>query len=294
MKFLWRVTTGLILVIAGSFSVLSSARPAAATPRQCIISLSPSATETLFTLGAGKSVVAVDTTANFPRRGLPKRKIDAFNPSVEAILSLCSTTHALVVLSYDANQIKEKLTSAGVKVLEQQAPTTLSGAYRQILQLGMVTHHSMRSRELVNSMKKVISRAIRSVPVKASSLRAYYELDPTYYSLTSGSFVGSILRAMHVQNIADAKGITTAGGYPQLSPEYVASANPNIIFMADSLCCAVSAKTLSLRPALGNVSAVTHHQLFTIDDDVASRWGPRLSILVTELAHDIRMALAHS
>src|SRR5277367_6384224 len=110
---------------------------------QCVVSLSPTATETLFAIGAGHQVQAVDKDSDFPTKGLPTKRVDALNPSVEAVIGICKSTSThpstkpdLVIISYDANQIKEKLTAVGVKVVEQYPPSNVAGALAQIRQLG--------------------------------------------------------------------------------------------------------------------------------------------------------------
>ena len=292
MKSLCRVT--ITTVIGASLFALPVARAGiseATTPPNCIISLSPSATETLFALGVGREVKAVDATANFPRRGLPAKRIDAFNPSLESILTVCPAKPTLVVISYDANQIQEQLRAQGVAVLDQPAPSSLTAAYQQIISLGNHVQRVHRAHSVVAKMKRAITAAISSGPRNATSQRVYYELDPTFYSVTSSSFVGSILKLMHVTNIADAKGVENSGGYPQLSAEYIASVNPTIIFLADTICCKASFASVAQRVAFHSVYAVHKHQVFGLDDDVASRWGPRLINLVRTLASDINRSL---
>ena len=292
MNSLWRVTITTVVGVAMFGLPLANGGIAqAATSPDCIISLSASATETLFALGVGRTLKAVDSTANFPRRGLPSKRIDAFNPSLEAILTACPAKPTLVVISYDANQIKEKLRAQGVMVLFQPAPANLTRAYQQITSLGKFVHRVRQARSLVQKMQRAITKAIGSVPSRAKSERVYYELDPTFYSVTSASFVGSILALMHVKNIADDKGVENAGGYPQLSAEYIASANPTIVFLADTICCKASFTTVSKRVAFHSVYAVRTHQVFGLNDDIASRWGPRLINLVRVLASDVNRSL---
>ena len=95
--------------------LLSSTGAGATSPPQCVVSLSPTATETLFAIGAGPQVQAVDKDSNYPATGLPTKRIDSLNPSVEAIVGICKTSAShpsskpdLVIISYDANSIKEK------------------------------------------------------------------------------------------------------------------------------------------------------------------------------------------
>jgi iron complex transport system substrate-binding protein len=291
------------LVLALSLSVvalplLSSAAQAASAP-QCVVSMSPTATETLYAIGAGHQVQAVDKDSDFPTKGLPAKRIDALNPSVEAVVGICKTTatHSsakpdLVIISYDANQIKEKLTAVGVKVVEQDPPTNLAGALAQIRQLGTLTGHAAKASALATSIKTTIAKDIASIPShKGKTLNAYYELDPTFYSLTSSTFVGALLKSLGVINIADAESTTADAGYPKLSAEYIVSANPKIIFLADTLCCKASQSTLAKRPGFSKIAAVADHEVIALSDDVASRWGPRLSLLMNELTTSVRHAL---
>jgi iron complex transport system substrate-binding protein len=278
--------------------LFSSAAHAASAP-QCVVSLSPTATETLFAIGAGHQVQAVDKDSDFPTRGLPAKRIDSLNPSVEAVIGICATssTHPstkpdLVIISYDANQIKEKLTSAGVKVVEQDAPSNLAGALAQIRQLGALTGHATKADALATSIKTTIANDIASIPThKGKKLTAYYELDPTFYSLTSSTFVGSLMKSLGIVNIADAENTTADAGYPQLSSEYIVSADPKIIFLADTLCCKASQSTLAKRTGFSKIAAVADHEVIGLNDDVASRWGPRLSLLMNELTSGVKSAL---
>jgi len=123
----------LRLILAFAVGVLALplvgvALAGAAPPPGCVVSLSPTATETLFAIGAGHQVQAVDSDSDYPTKGLPKKRINALDPSVEGVLGICKQTASypttkpdLVVISYDANDIQQKLTSLGVKVVDQDA-----------------------------------------------------------------------------------------------------------------------------------------------------------------------------
>jgi cobalamin transport system substrate-binding protein len=269
-------------------------------PPGCVVSLSPTATETLYAIGAGRQVQAVDTDSNYPVHGLPTKRINALNPSVEALISVCTPTKAhpstkpdLVVISYNANDVAQKLTGFGVKVVTQGAPTTLAGAYDQMVALGELTGHARAARRIVAGIKRQVAADLASVPAHpAKKLTVYYELDPTYYSLTSATFVGSLLQSLGASNVADAKNTSADAGYPQLSAEYVIRADPKLIFLADTVCCHQSRATLAKRAGFAGVSAVAHHHVVALNDDVASRWGPRLGTLMGELTAGVKAALA--
>lgn len=293
-----RVVAALALgALALPWATSLSAQAATAVPR-CVVSLSPTATETLFAIGAGPQVQAVDADSNYPTHGLPAKRINALNPSVESVVGICSakggasTTPNLVIISYDANSIKEKLTALGVKVVEQDAPTSLAGALAQIRQLGVLTGHAATADKLAASLQRTISADVRSVPAHPGKrLSVYYELDPTYYSLTSSTFVGSLMKSLGVTNIADGKSTVADAGYPQLSAEYIVAANPKLIFLADTICCKASLASVAKRPGFSQVTAVRDHHVVGLDDDIASRWGPRLGTLMNQLTAAVKAAL---
>ncbi len=288
------------LALVAPAATMSSASSAATARPSCVVSLSPTATETLFAIGAGPQVQAVDTDSNYPTHGLPTKRINALQPSVEALIGVChptkshpSTKPDLVVISYNANGIAQKLAGFGIKVVTQAAPSTLAGAYDQMIALGRLTGHLGAAHQLVARVRAQVAAAVASVPTHAGkALTVYYELDPTYYSLTSSTFVGAMLKSLGVVNIADAKSTAADAGYPQLSAEYVVHADPKLIFLADTRCCHQSAQSVARRPGFATVAAVRFHHVVGLDDDVASRWGPRIGILMGELAAGVRSALA--
>jgi iron complex transport system substrate-binding protein len=233
---------------------------------------------------------------------LPKKLINALNPSVESVIGICakSTSHTstepdLVIISYDANSIKEKLRAVGIKVIEQDAATSVGNALSQMKQLGALTGHLKKARVLATSIATTINKDIASIPAHPGKvINVYYELDPTFYSLTSSTFVGSLMKSLGLVNIADAQSAVADAGYPQLSSEYIVGANPQLIFLADTKCCAVTPAVVAGRPGFANVSAVVNSHVINLDDDVASRWGPRLGILMNQLTGAVKATLADS
>ena len=299
MKYSLRFVLALTLsALAIPLTALSAS--GATTKPSCVVSLSPTATETLFAIGAGSQVQAVDKDSNFPKKGLPSTRIDALNPSVESIIGVCKSTPThpskkpdVVIISYNANSIQQKLSAVGIKVINDSAPATLGGAYAQINQLGRLSGHAASARHLVANLKKTIAKDIASVPAHPNqNVSTYYELDPTFYSLTSSTFVGSLLKSLGATNIADAQATSADGGYPQLTSEYIVSASPTLIFLADTICCAASAASVAQRPGFSTISAVAHGHVIGLSDDVASRWGPRLGLLMNQLTSAVKAVLA--
>jgi len=253
-----------ITVHAGNGDVVIKARPTR------IISLSPTGTEDLFAVGAGSQVIAVDNDSDYPKQA-PRTDLSGLTPNVEAIAAY---NPDLVVVSNDGGLVAQ-LQKVGLTVLLEPAAANLAQAYDEIRQLGEATGHTEQAAALVGSMERQLTALIRSVPKKSRHLTVYHELDQTYYSVTSATFIGRIYQLFGFRNIADGAD-PTGSGYPQLSAEYIIARSPDIVVLADTVCCGQNAKTVAARPGWQNVSAVRHNRVIAVDDDVASRWGPRV------------------
>jgi len=253
-----------------------------------IVSLSPTATEMLYAIGAGDQVVAVDSYSTFPAETASKvTKMSAFEPNAEAILGY---TPDVVLISNDTNKISEQLIAGNPKlqVWTGAAAATLDDVYKQITELGALTGHDKDAETLIESMKTRIAKATENISAPMSPKSYFYELDNTLYSLTSNTFVGALLKPFGFTNIAD--GVEAGNDYPQLNAEVIAKANPSIIFLADTKCCATSAAEVAKRPGWAGIDAVKNNQVVELDDDVASRWGPRVVDLVEQFAAAIAVA----
>ncbi|MEP9393045.1 ABC transporter substrate-binding protein [Gordonia sp. VNK1] len=249
-------------------------RSGAAHP-DAIVSLSPTATEMLFAVGAGDQVKAVDDQSNYPSDA-PKTRLSGYTPNLEAILGYDPD---LVVLSDDSDGIIAKLKRAGVEVLQLPAAKTLDDTYTQIEQVGAATGHVGDAAELVSSMRTEIDKTVQSVPTRETPLTYYYELDNTFYSVTDNTYIGQIMTMLGLKSIA-----TGGNGYPQLSAEYILDADPQVIFLADAQCCGVTPQAVAARAGWGQIAAVKDDQMHVLDGDIASRWGPRIVDLVNQVA----------
>ena len=268
-------------VLIAAVAALLVVQPApAATPHR-IVSLSPTATESLFAIGAGKQVVAVDELSDYPKRA-PKTKLSGYTPNVEAIAGYRPD---LVVLFGDVSDVAAGLRKLGIRVVIQTPAKNLAASYVQIQQLGAVTGHRKAASQLVKRMQQSITRVVKSTPKRRLSV--YHELTPDFYSSTSNTFIGRIYKLFGLRNIADAADSSNSG-FPQLSAEYIVSSNPSLIVLADSKCCGQSASTVSGRPGWSGIAAVRSHAIVAIDDSVASRWGPRIVQLVQSVGKALK------
>ena len=247
-----------------------------------IVSLSPTATEMLFAIGAGDQVEAVDDQSNYPAEA-PVTDLSGFEPNVEAIASY---EPDLVVYATEPGDLGASLEGVGIPALQQDAAATLDDVYEQIDQLGLATGNEAEATAVVEDMRGEIDAIVDSIEPPDPPLTFYHELDDTYYSVTSSTFIGQLYSLAGLRNIADeAKG--AGGGYPQLSAEYTIESDPDLIFLADTKCCGQSPRTVAKRPGWAHIAAVENGGVIPLDDDVASRWGPRVVEYLRQIAEAV-------
>ena len=238
-----------------------------------IISLSPSATEIFYAVGAGSQILAVDNLSNYPA-GAPISEISAFEPSVEAILAKKPDLVLLSIDSTKAPQIRNALVKLGIPVLMEKAPATLNDVYAENTLLAKVTDRQEGAVKLNAAMAKSIKDVLAKAK-KSSKIRIFHELDDTYYSVTSNTFIGKVYKDFGAVNISDAAAGADNSGYPQLSAEYLLKSDPQVIFLADAQY-GVTADSVSKRAGWSQISAVKNKKIVELPADVPSRWGPRL------------------
>jgi iron complex transport system substrate-binding protein len=250
-------------------------------PRR-IVSLSATATEDLFAVGAGKQVVAVDSYSTYPKNA-PHTNLSAYKPNLEAIAKYRPD---LVVISDDINHIAAQLGKLHVPVLLEPAAPSLKRVYAQLAQLGRATGHTAGTTQVIATMRKRIAAIVRSVPPPSRPLSVYHELDQTYYSADSHTFIGQMYTLLGLKNIADKASGTSH--YPQLSAEYIIAANPDLIVLADTVCCGQTRATVATRPGWNNIAAVKTGIVVPVNDSIASEWGPRIVLFLKAVASAVK------
>lgn len=250
-----------------------------------IVSIDPSGTEIIYAIGAGDRVIAVDAYSYFPE-GTPVTDLSGWQPNLEAILAF---EPDLVVMGSNSD-IEAGLEAAGVAVALSNAPMSFDDVYSQIEAIGAATGNIGEAAELVLEMQTEIGELTVNAP-DGSGLSYFHELDNTLYSVTSSTFIGAVYAMFGLENVADpADADGAAFGYPQLSDEYLVDADPDIIFLADTICCGQSAETVADRAGWDQLSAVQNGTVIELNDDIVSRWGPRLVDFIEAIALAIESA----
>ena len=262
----------VVATLAFSFLALNPTQAATAIPKR-IISLSPSATEILYAIGAGNQVIAVDDLSNYPSTA-PITKLSAFSPNVEALMNYKPD---LIILNADATkalEVKAALEKLKIKVFLERAPLNLKQAYLEITALGRATGKISGAQSVISDMKSKIAAAIKKGKT-SKKITFFHELDNTLYSATSDTFIGKVYQDFKLVNVADQAATADSAGYPQLQSEYVIKSNPKIIFLADAQY-GESLETLTKRAGWSGITAVKDRNVVSLPEDIPSRWGPRL------------------
>jgi iron complex transport system substrate-binding protein len=266
-----------------------------------IVSLDPTATEDLYAVGAGSQVVAVDQDSNFPP-GVPSADLlgpaqpasaqpasaqpaSAQAASAPDIAAIAKDDPSLVIAAADTGGLVQAMGKLGVPVLIEPPATTMADVYDEIEQIGLATGHGPQSDEVVTNMRQVINDAVAQAGTKYRGLTYYYEVsaDP-YISATSATLIGHIMDMFGLRNIADAA--RKPGLYPLLQKKYIVTARPQLIFLGDNEQAygTQTPAVVSARDGWAGIAAVKNNAVFGLNDDIASRWGPRLPQLVQSIA----------
>jgi iron complex transport system substrate-binding protein len=254
-----------------------------------IVSLSPSSTEILYAVHAGREVVAVDEYSDAPveARGKSDPKLSGWGTRVGEVMKY--NPDVVIVPGYGGvegdRSIVVALRRRGVDVVVDYAPRDLAGVYSRIELLGQKAHRQREASALVRSMKAEIAAIVRTAP-KATGLSYYHEVDASYHSVTSRTFAGAAYALFGLDNIADGSDFDGTG-YPQLTRGQIVSADPDLIFLADARW-GENDDTVRVRKGWQKIAAVRSGKVFELDDDLCSRWGPRLVDFVRKIAVIIR------
>jgi iron complex transport system substrate-binding protein len=253
-------------------------------PATRIISLSPTATEMVFAIGAGDLLLAVDDQSNYPTEALALQNgLSGFEPNVEAVAVL---EPDVVLHDGSVQGFAESLDSVGIRSWVGAAAVTFEDIYAQIAELGALTSRTSEASALIESMRADIDQIVADTVVPEVPLTYFHELDATLYTARSETFIGQVYGLFGMRNIAD----QTEGEslYPQLSAEFVIAADPDLIFLADA-DYGESPETVAARPGWADLRAVTSGAVIPVSADITSRWGPRTVDFVRLVADSLAL-----
>ncbi len=246
-----------------------------AQPAQRIISIAPSNTELLFAVGAGPQLVGREEMADYP--------VEA--KAIESIGSVFGklNTEAIVALKPDlilaaeinpAEQVKT-LEDLGLTVYYLANPIDFPGLAENIKIVGQLTGHTAEAEKLGQSVMARYQAVIDAVATASTKPTVFYEIDATDptkpYTTGPGTFLDKLIELAGGVNI----GRALKDQFAQISSEELVKVNPDLIVLGDALY-GVTPESVAQRAGWDKLSAVKNGAVYTFDDNLASRPGPRL------------------
>lgn len=244
-------------------------------PVSKIISLAPSNTEILFALGAGPNVIGRDEFSDYPAeaKSLPSVGGSMGKYSLEAIASL--QPDLVLAASLNTPEQVKSLEDLKLNVFVLANPTTIDGLYANLATVGTLTGHASEAGKLVDSLKQRVKVVSDAASKGTGALKVFYELDATDpskpWTAGPGSFIDTLIKMAGGVNVAAA----LKSDYAQLSQEELIAANPDVILLGDA-AYNVTADQVAKRAGWGGIKAVQDNKVFSFDDNLVSRPGPRL------------------
>jgi iron complex transport system substrate-binding protein len=244
-------------------------------PAQKIVSMAPSNTEILYAIGAGQQVVGRDEFSDYPTeaKNLPSVGGSFAGYSNEAIVNL--KPDLVLAAEINTKEQVQALEKLGLTVYYLSNPVDLDGMYKNLGIVAKLTGHEAEANQLVESLKK----RVEAVSVKTAQLstmpQVFYELDNTDpnapYTAGPGTFIDTLIGMAGGHNVGGA--LKTQ--YAQISVEELLVQNPQIILLGDG-AYGVTVDSVKKRAGWEKIDAVKDGQIYTFDDNLVSRPGPRL------------------
>ena len=240
-----------------------------------IISLAPSNTEILYSLGLGDRVVGVTDYCDFPAEALTRTKIGGFsNPNLEQIVSL--SPDLVLAARFNPVEVLDALHELGFPVFAL-APSTLEEALLTVTQVGQLTGSEPQSLELLTGLRARVARVeaeVRKISSDGRPKILWGQLKAPMYSAGPGSFIHDLVTRAGGQNIA----ADTGAAWPQLGLETLVTRNPDIIIVSGQDSVAIRESVERLRQTAGwkSIAAIVTGSVYEVSLDLLGRPGPRL------------------
>ena len=256
-------------------------------PAQRVVSMAPSNTEILYAVGAGSQVVGRDEFSDYPAEAtkLPSIGGSYGEYNNEAIVDLKPD----LVLASELNTAEQvqALEDLGLKVYLLSNPTDLEGMYKNLEIVAELTGHQKDAAELVQSLKGRVAAVEAKLQNVSEQPLVFYELDSTDpnapYTAGGGTFIDTLMTMAKGRNLGD----SLSGQYAQISLEELVVQNPDIILLGDYTWGGVTPADVAKRAGWEKLSAVQNGKVYTFDDNLVSRPGPRLVDGLEALANQL-------
>lgn len=234
-------------------------------PPKRIVSLLPSATESLCALGACASLVGTDNFSNWPDA---VRKLPKLGGLDDAQLERIAQLKPDLVLATPGARVVERLQSLGFRVMVIKSESH-ADVRRSLLLLAELIGKPEAGPRAWDRIEHQLAEAASHVPAGIRGKRVYFEVGAPY-GAGATSFIGETLTRLAMGNIVPAE----LGPFPNLNPEFVVRANPDIV-----MAVAREIDSMPRRPGWANLKALKDRRTCAFASDryeVLVRPGPRI------------------
>lgn len=253
-------------------------------PAQRIVSLAPSNTEILFSIGAGNQVVARDTFSDYPEKAADVQDIGGGWGEIdtEAIIAL----EPDLVLAAEINALEQvqALKDLGLRVFYLGNPADIEGMYANLHTVASLTGHEDETNALIESLQARVAAVDEKVASIEERPVVFYELDGTDpnapWTSGPGTFIDLLLDRAGGSNL----GNILDSSWAQINIENLVAEGPEIILLGDAIWGGVTPEAVSARAGWQDLAAVQNEKVYPFDDNLVSRPGPRLVDGLEQLA----------
>lgn len=248
-----------------------------AAPASRIVSLAPSNTEILFAVGAGDQIIGRDSFSDYPPEALQITDIGSGYPSfdVEAILAL-EPDLVLAAALTPPEQI-QAMQDQGLTVFQVPNPLTFDDLYANLELVARLTDNEAEATALIASLRERIEAVQTKLKDVSERPLVFYELDASQdanapWTSGPGTFQDMLISMAGGRNV----GAGLQGAWAQISLEELLNQDPDLILLGDYLYGGVTPEQVAARPGWETLTAVKEGRVYTFDDNLVSRPGPRL------------------
>ncbi len=247
---------------------------------QRIVSLVPTETELLFSLGLEKEVVGVTNYCDYPEAARHKEKIGGF---ADVDMEKISALKPDLILAFGTVQLPlvEKLEKRGLKVFWIY-PHTVNAILDSFERVGEITGTTQEAKQLRSSVAKELNalhETLGTIPdEKRPTILRVMGIDPPA-TIGSESFQSDIFYLAGGRNAF----IDVKKDYFQLDAQELIKRNPDLIVICgpDE---AASKQQLKDSPVFKKLTAVKNDSVLVIPCDLTCRPGPRVAETASRIA----------
>src|SRR5574340_48327 len=243
---------------------------------QRILTLAPSNTEILFALGAGKQLVGRDSFSDFPPEAKAVPDVGGGFMALNTEMIVASKPDLVLASPLTPPEQLADLNKIGLNVHVVQNPTSFEDLFSNLQEVAALTGHESEGAALVAALRTRVDAVSAQVAVAKTRPLVYYELDATDpnapYTSGPGTFVDLLIRSAGGTNF----GAELSGEWVQVSVEELLARQPDAILLGDYTYGGVTAEQVRARSGWDALTAVQENRIFTFDDNLVSRPGPRL------------------